>query len=178
MSAIVIDTNVLMVANEDSPPEQADLACVRACIDRLLSIQKGGSGETVVLDQSGLLLSEYRDTLKSSRQPSTGHAFLHWLFQVGWDPARCDQVKISCTDEDEQHYEEFPDHQGLASFDVSDRKFVATANAHPSKPSILQAVDAKRMGWETALNECGLEIEWICPDNAERLYADHLKSSS
>lgn len=178
MSEIVIDTNVLMVANEDAPPEQADLACVRACVERLSAIQNGATREKVVLDEMDRLLGEYRETLKSSRQPSTGHAFLHWLFQSGWDPARCDRVRITCTDEDEQCFEEFPDHEGLAQFDVSDRKFVATANAHPAKPPLLQAVDPKWRGWEGALNECGLRIEWICRENAERLYADHLESSS
>jgi len=177
MSELVIDTNVLMVANEDAPPEQADLACIRACVDRLAAIQNGATREKVVLDEEDRLLGEYRETLKSSRQPSTGHAFLHWLFQAGWDPARCDRVRINCTDEDEQCFEEFPDHEGLAQFDVSDRKFVATANAHPAKPPLLQAVDPKWMGWESSLNECGLQIEWICPENAQRLYQDHLSSS-
>lgn len=177
MSAIVIDTNVLMVANEDAPPDQADLPCIRACVDRLTAIQSGGSGEKVVLDLDDRLLGEYRETLKSSRQPSTGHAFLHWLFQAGWNPELCERVQITCTDEASQSFEEFPAHEGLSDFDVSDRKFVATANAHRAKPPILQAVDPKWMGWEAALNACGLGIEWICRDNAERLYADHLASS-
>lgn len=177
MSEIVIDTNVLMVANEDAPPEQADLPCVRACVVRLAAIQTGEASEKVVLDEGDRLLGEYRETLKSSRQPSTGHVFLHWLFQAGWDTARCDRVRITCTNEDSQHFEEFPDHDGLEEFDVSDRKFVATANAHAAKPPLLQAVDPKWMGWEGALNECGLRIEWICRENAERLYQDHLQSS-
>lgn len=32
MSFIVIDTNVLMVANEEFPPGQADEDCVRECV--------------------------------------------------------------------------------------------------------------------------------------------------
>jgi len=177
VSEIVIDTNILMVANEDAPPEHADLSCVRACVDRLSNIQRGRFGERIVLDQDDRLLREYNDTLKTSRQPSTGHAFLYWLFQAGWDSTRCVRVKITCTDEDQQNYQEFPDHAGLEEFDVSDRKFVATANAHPAKPPILQAVDPKWMGWEAALNACGLRVEWICRENAKRLYQDHLESS-
>lgn len=173
MSAIVIDTNVLMVANEEFPPEQADEDCVRGCIDRLSAIRGQATGEKVVLDQDDRLLKEYQQALSSGRQPSTGHFFLHWLFQAGWNPDVCDRVQIHCEDEDNQVFAEFPNHPGLADFDISDRKFVATANAHPSKPAILQAVDAKWRGWEQPLLECGLRIEWISEETADRLYAEH-----
>lgn len=177
MSAVVIDTNVLMVANEDYPPEQADEDCVRACLDRLIAIQSGQSGERVVLDDGERLLGEYQETLQSGQQPSTGHAFLLWLYQVGWDPALCDRVPLHCLDEDNQIFSEFPPHPGLTEFDVSDRKFVATANAHPEKPVLLQAVDVKWRGWEPALNECGLTIEWLHRETADRLYGEHFKPS-
>lgn len=176
MSAIVIDTNVLMVANEEFPPEQADEDCVRGCIDRLSAIRGQATGEKVVLDQDDRLLHEYQQTLRSGRQPSTGHAFLHWLFQAGWNSAFCDRVDIHCEDEAHQVFAEFPNHPGLADFDISDRKFVATANAHPSKPAILQAVDAKWRGWEQSLLECDLRVEWISEETADRLYAVHLAS--
>lgn len=174
MSHLVIDTNVLMVANEDFPPEQAGPDCVLECIKRLQSIQSGSSGERIVLDTDNRLQDEYAETLKSSRQPSTGHAFLQWLFQAGWNPAHCERVSITCTDEANQIFTEFPTNKDLADFDVSDRKFVATANAHPDKPTILQAVDAKWRGWEPALNECGLHIEWVDENTRDRLYAEHL----
>lgn len=176
MSFVVIDTNVLMVANDVFPPEQADEDCVSACIDRLTAIQRGSSKEKVVLDEDDRLLDEYQQSLRSSQQPSTGHAFLLWLYQAGWDPALCDRVPINCIDETHQVFEEFPAHLGLADFDVSDRKFVATANAHPAKPPILQAVDAKWMGWEQALNDSGLRIEWLHKQTADRLYQEHLSN--
>lgn len=176
MSFVVIDTNVLMVANEDFPPAQVDEDGndVQACITRLQEIQSGESAERVVLDEEDRLLNEYQQTLRSSRQPSTGHAFLHWLYQAGWNDRSCDRVQVTCLDEAEQIFKEFPGHPQLADFDVADRKFVATANAHPAKPTILQAVDAKWMGWEGALNECGINIEWLCRETAEKLYREHL----
>lgn len=174
MSFIVIDTNVMMVANEEYPPEQVNEDDVIACIERLEAIQSGRSKERVVLDGDDRLLDEYEETLRSSRQPSAGHAFLYWLFQAGWNPSSCDRVKITCQNESEQIFEEFPSHAGLSDFDVADRKFVATANAHTAKPPILQAVDTKWMGWEPALKECGIGIEWLCPQTAKRLYQEHL----
>lgn len=177
MSSVVIDTNVLMVANEQVPPEQADEDCVTACLNRLIAIQNGSSKEKVVLDDEDRLLGEYQQTLKRGHQPSTGHAFLHWLYQAGWNPDLCNRVQINCTDEAKQAFEEFPHHPGLTEFDVSDRKFVATANAHPQKAVILQAVDAKWMGWEDALTECGINIAWLHKETADRLYQKHLTSS-
>lgn len=177
MRSVVIDTNVLMVANEEFPPEQADEDCVHACVERLRAIQNQTSKERVVLDEDGRLIGEYQQTLKSGKQPSTGHAFLHWLYQAGWNAELCDRVAIHCTDEANQIFEEFPDHPHLAEFDVSDRKFVATANAHRGNPTILQAVDAKWMGWEEALNECGIKLEWLHKETAEHLYHEHLRNS-
>jgi hypothetical protein len=174
MSFVIIDTNVLMVANEDFPPGQVDGDDVKACIERLEAIQNGRSKERVVLDIEDRLLGEYQETLQSSQQPSTGHAFLYWLFQAGWNPSLCDRVPITCQSESEQVFAEFPAHAALSDFDVADRKFVATSNAHASKPPILQAVDAKWMGWEPALNECGIRIEWLCPQTAKSLYHAHL----
>jgi hypothetical protein len=173
MSFVVIDTNVLMVANEDFPPGQADVDCVTACIERLEAIQNGSTKERVVLDDDDRILGEYEETLRGSRQPSTGHAFLHWLFQAGWDQSLCERVTISCRNEFEQLFEEFPVHAALSDFDVADRKFVAAANAHAAKPPILQAVDAKWIAWEPALNECGIQIEWLCPVTAKQLYRKH-----
>jgi hypothetical protein len=177
MSQVVIDTNVLMVANEDCPPEQADEDCVIACVERLQEVQSGVRGERVVLDMDDRILDEYGRALRSSRQPSTGHAFLQWLYQAGWNADHCDRVPITCQDEANQIFTEFPAHDELTDFDVADRKFVATANAHSKKTPILQAVDAKWLGWEPALNERGIHIEWLCIDNARRLYAEHLASS-
>jgi hypothetical protein len=174
MNCVVIDTNVLMVANENFPPEQVSEDDVISCIGRLEAIQNGSAKERVVLDDGDRLLDEYNHTLNSSQQPSTGHAFLQWLFRAGWDPTFCDRVEINCENESEQVFTEFPEHAGLANFDVADRKFVATANAHTSKPPILQAVDAKWKNWEPALNECGIRIEWLCPLTAQRLYQEHL----
>jgi len=174
MNCVVIDTNVLMVANEDFPPEQVSEDDIISCIERLEAIQNGSASELVVLDYGDRLLDEYNNALKSSKQPSTGHAFLQWLFQVGWNSTFCDRVEINCENESEQVFTEFPAHAALSNFDVDDRKFVATANAHMAKPPILQAVDAKWKSWEPALNECGIRIEWLCPLTAERLYQEHL----
>lgn len=68
-------------------------------------------------------------------------------------------------------FKEFPDHEGLQQFDLSDRKFVAAANAHEKKPPIAQATDSKWWGWKNALEEAGLSVFFV----HEEYIRDHAK---
>ncbi|MEO5367276.1 MAG: hypothetical protein H7831_13190 [Magnetococcus sp. WYHC-3] len=68
-------------------------------------------------------------------------------------------------------YKEFPAHDDLKGFDISDRKFVAVANAHPERPPIVQAGDSKWWGWNDALAEVGITVQFICPQYAETTFA-------
>ncbi|MGM8715131.1 hypothetical protein [Enterobacter hormaechei] len=65
---------------------------------------------------------------------------------------------------------EFPEHQGLENFDISDRKFVAVSNAHPKKPCIYQAVDSKWWGWKNALAEVGIEVHFMDENYIQAIY--------
>ena len=69
-------------------------------------------------------------------------------------------------------FEEFPDHPGLAGFDVSDRVFVAVSAAHPEKPPIVEASDSKWWGWKDALEQCGVRVGFLCPDELARKYRE------
>lgn len=68
-SAVVIDTNVTIVANDMHPA--AGLDCVGACIDALLQARQSG----VLMDDGYLLFEEYRRHLSHSGQPGFGDAF-------------------------------------------------------------------------------------------------------
>jgi hypothetical protein len=123
----------------------------------------------IVLDEGYLIISEYERKLRSDGQGRTGDAFLKWVYNYQWNPRRCDRVRITPT-EDSNNFAEFPDDADLKDFDRSDRKFIAVANAHPGKPSILQASDSKWWGWKDALLECGIKVEFLCPAEIEEAY--------
>ncbi len=97
---------------------------------------------------------------------------MKWVLTHQADPIRITRVSITPIpdSEDGNDFEEFPQHPGLRAFDRSDRKFVATANACPGKPPILQASDSKWQGWKTALGEAGITVKFLCPDEIETLY--------
>jgi hypothetical protein len=71
--------------------------------------------------------------------------------------------------EGDDNFLEFPVDRALKNFDRSDRKFVAVALAHPERPPILQAVDSKWWGFKDALNRNGVRVEFLCPDDLQRL---------
>jgi len=75
MTAFVVDTNVAMVANGRGT--DVDARCQLTCVERLKSV---ASGASVVIDDGGLILREYRGRLNFSGMPGVGDAFLKHVF--------------------------------------------------------------------------------------------------
>jgi len=146
---VIVDTNVPIVANGDS---DTSLDCQAACIKELLAIARGDA--RVAVDDGGRIVEEYGHKLRTDAQ-GVGHEFLKWLYTCQWDETYCDQVSITPSPE-------FPSSPALAHFDRSDRKFVAVASAHPAHPPILEAADAKWVGWATALEAAGVTVQFLC----------------
>jgi hypothetical protein len=151
-----VDTNVLLVANEQH--SNVSPGCVIACIEALEHIQKGGG---VVLDDGNEILSEYRRKTKPNTGNRVGDAFLKWLFQNAGN--RQHVVRVPIENHAERGYTEFPDDAQLHKFDHADRKFVAVAIAHPSRPPILQGTDSKWMLWSDRLSAHRISVEFLCP---------------
>lgn len=162
MSTVVIDTNVLLVANtshEDVSPE-----CVMSCTQALWNIQSD-PGSKVVTDDGWRILSEYQNKTYPNQPKGVGDVFLKWLLQ---NSARVEQVALTEINTDE--FAEFPDPELQEKFDPPDRKFVAVANAHPDKPPVLQAADCKWLDWWSALKSTGIEVQFLCPDDVKGFY--------
>lgn len=159
MSAIVIDTNVLLVA--DGQANHMSPACTTECVNRL---EKARASELVVLDVQRIILDEYGNKLNpSKRPPSAGSAFFKWLLENQCNPRHTSNVNLTPLDRERTRFTEFPPDSALeAAFDKSDRKFVAAANAHPDEPPILEATDSKWLGWEAALKRHGIQLEVLC----------------
>ena len=162
--AVIIDTNVAVVANRKSA--QASEDCEQTCINSLLEIT---SGEVkLALDDERRIIEEYRGNLSPTGQPGIGDAFLKWV-EMNWtDPQKCDLVSITPVGDLENEFQEFPTDSALEDFDPDDRKFVAIALTHPEKPPILQAVD--RQWWELrdALSRNSVTVEFICEDDIQQ----------
>jgi hypothetical protein len=156
MSAYVVDTNVLFVANQASP--QAGPQCVNACVNALRAAKEG----IVVLDDSWRILGEYGNKLNPG-QPGAGDLFLKWVHKNQTNPDHCEQVRLTLRSNDQDDFNEFPDDEALERFDRSDRKFVAVALASKNEPDVLNAVDRDWWDYREELKRHQVHIQFLCP---------------
>ena len=165
MTAIVIDTNVLVVADGKSP--QMTDACRTRCEVRLMQVR---AKEQVVLDDGSLMLDEYYKNLLPYSSPTPGSEFLKWLLEVEGDSKHVAKVTLTPRDPEQTVFDEFPPDAALqAVIDPSDRKYFAASYAHPEKPPILECTDSKWLGWEDQLKKHGIKIEFLCRDELEAI---------
>ena len=165
MRASVVDTNVILVANnahDDVSPE-----CVIACVERLNELMKSG---VLVVDDSFRIFNEYQHKTSPRAAKGVGDLFVQWALRHSAQAHRVHQVAI--TEVAPDRYAEFPDDQALESdFDPADRKFVAVAHAHRGYPTIWQAADCKWLDWWQPLRACGVEVEFLCGSDVCRAYS-------
>lgn len=158
MSAFVVDTNVAVVANGVSP--QAGPQCVCACIAALRTARE----EIVVLDDGMRILHEYMNNLNMTGQPGPGDLFMKWVFVNQAVSSRCELIPLTLQSADPEDFNEFPGGESLSGFDRSDRKFVAVALGSQNNPKILNAVDSDWWHFRVQLEEHGVRISFLCPN--------------
>lgn len=159
MPAVVVDTNVAVVANGKTP--QASDDCVLACIRELTETR---SSRIVLLDDHELILEEYRRYLSPSGQPGPGDAFFKWLWNNQANTRHCRKVAITPTEFDGKGFVEFPDDPELERFDSSDRKFVATVLSDGGNAPVVNASDTDWWNYRDALQRNGVTIHFVCPE--------------
>lgn len=158
MTAYIVDTNVPIVANENS--QQASPECVTACIEMLETVVEN----TTSIDDGMLVLTEYMNNLSLAGQPGAGDFFMKWIHENQAVNDRVERVSITPTNTDSPSFEEFPDDPDLANFDLSDRKFVAVARESELDPVVLNAVDSDWWDDRIALKNNGVQVQFLCPE--------------
>ena len=156
--AVVIDTNVLVAANDKS--EQAGPDCVLACVSALAKMK---TGKLVLVDSGMRIFDEYRRYACLSGQPGLGDAFCKWLWYNQANSRYCQQIEITPKENDPLDFDEFPNGPDLACFDRADRKFVAVALASGKQPTILNATDSDWWNFREPLESNRVKIEFLCP---------------
>ena len=130
---IVVDTNVLIVANGNN--EQADPECELACIEMLEGATKGK--KTVLLDASGLIMEEYEGYCNYSGVPGVGDLFFKFLHDHQWSQENAiSHVSIQVTPDEEGGFANLPPN----NFHRNDRKFLAVAKAGDAQ--VINATDS------------------------------------
>jgi len=166
----VVDTNVPVVANGKS--EQAPPGLVEKAICAIRDLMNSG---IVAIDDGDRILGEYRRNLHLSGEPGVGDSFVRWVHDNSANSECCMRATLHCTDESIQSFDEFPEGLDGVAVDISDRKFIAVANANVPPCPILQAVDFKWWGWRKALASKGITVQFIDPEYAEVRYNEKHK---
>lgn len=161
MSAVVIDTNVLIYADNT---EQKYQLCAQSCIHGINVAKEG----IVVLDSENEIMKEYRRYIVAdyskysitSQLPSAG-LFLKWLFDNLYNDASVE--KVDCSHIDFENYPIFTEDSELIHFDRSDRKFVVVAMRSSLNPTIVVAIDRGWWNHKEVLRR-HVDIEFVCED--------------
>lgn len=171
MDAVIIDTNVMVVANGKATAPQATEECVTRCRARLAEILRGS--ERILLDDKKRIIQEYKNNLNEKGR-GFGDRFWQELVRRMWRREEREEkvvkVRITPTVGNGTDFEEFPnDDASLKDFHKKDRKFVAVALAYQSatgqESPILKAEDS---GWEEfrdALAAHGVRVDSICEED-------------
>ena len=153
---VVVDTNVPIVAN--GREIHVDENCRLACVETILRIQ---TGQTVVMDESRAILTEYRMNLNLSGQPGIGDRFFKYVWDNMYSNTRIARVSITESDDVRRGFKELP----VNRLDPSDRKFLAAAVV--SGASIVNATDSDwQEQWEL-LDRLSVRLFEICPEVIE-----------
>ena len=163
MDAVIVDTNVIITANDEA--EHASPDCVERCQKRIKQILE--QQETSVVDEGWRILNEYKRYVDLKTRKGIGDLFVKTLLQnLMRRPAICTMVRINPLDGSETDFDEFPTTEALSDFDVADRKFIAVAIAYEQdynqKAIILQALDRKWEPFRDAFEQEGIEIDFLC----------------
>ncbi len=179
MNTVILDTNVIVIANGQAPQASAD--CVRRCRQRLALILSGS--EKVVLDYGQRILQEYRRNLRGERHPRRGRGdlFLQWLRQNQWNEERCSLVHITPLTGNGNDFAEFPNEDtALATFHKKDRKFIAVACAYRQTSghaaTILLAIDRGWLDFVGALTAHEVAIDFLCERDIQQPRQDELRN--
>ncbi|MCG9131027.1 hypothetical protein J5I95_05015 [Candidatus Poribacteria bacterium] len=167
MDAVIVDTNVIVIAN-DTDDKRAD--CRDRCQDRLQQIID--QHEKVVIDDGWRILGEYDDNTRPNTRKGVGDIFVKRLLQNLGNPEICTMVPITPLAGNGTDFEEFPTDIALINFDPDDRKFIAVALAHKRDngrvPTILLAIDRGWLQFMVALANHGVSVDIICEADMQR----------
>ena len=149
---VVVDTNVLIVANgRDKTP--ADLECEFACIELLQEATKGKL--TVLLDESNLIMAEYKTDRSHSGVPA-GNAFFKFLHDNQHSAKNVIRVSIQETPDEDGGFANLAPND----FDRDDRKFLAVAKAGDGR--VVNATDSHWSEHAAFIDSIGVQVLELC----------------
>lgn len=167
----IIDTNVPLKAADMHPNSELDAKCSLECLNFIKEIINS-QDVIVVLDSNGEILREYSNNLNTCGQNTVSTLFFNWICKnlTLRQNGRIEMQYITVIGDRE--YVEFPQTSSLDGFDISDRKFIALANAHMEHPKIVEGTDSLWWGFKDVLKDLGIHIYFLCEDYVRTKYEE------
>lgn len=160
MEAVVVDTNVAIVANRNADTH-VDEACQLACVERLETLTKLG---IIAIDDKDLILKEYSNYLtRSGGSKGTGDVFFIHVITHHHNTDFIRRVPVTPTQDEKLGFEELPEN----TFDRSDRKFLAVAVVAEAK--VLNATDSDWAQHSKLMTDLGVAVEELCPQHIKKV---------
>lgn len=159
MTRVVVDTNVLLVAEQTTCRDirtPADLACQASCSRKLHRLLRERAG--ICLDYDFQILGEYRRQLLEGRSDRGPGSEFCIAVMNGAHSRDTHWVGITPSDET-RGFEELPPNR----LDPSDRKFLAVAVK--AGATILNATDSDWDEQRLLLEQVGVPLEQLCPQH-------------
>ena len=168
MDAVIIDTNVLVIANGKDAAPQATQECVVRCQALLAKIFRGS--EKLLFDDKKRIIQEYKNNLNENGRGHGDRFWLELMRRMWREQEKFIRIRITPLAGNGTDFEEFPnDDASLKNFHKKDRKFIAVTLAYQHNSGqtapILKAEDS---GWEEfrdALAAHGVQVDSICEDS-------------
>lgn len=161
-SPIIVDANVPCHAGKPASELQTEdeQLCADKCIDLLHNIIQLGT--IIVVDSHQEILEEYRKVIRVNmrHEPNMTSVFYRRIMQKLAEASP--QIEVVELHQKGRHmYEEYPEHPALSGFDPPDKKYIALANVHSSKPHIVNATDTDWWHVKSVLAELGIIVDFL-----------------
>jgi len=162
MAEVIIDTNVAVVANRQSPKVAQE--CIDACAE-FLAVAR--AEHVILLDQDDEIRAEYARALSMGRPYQLGAQFLVHVLQHQHGARHVRLVHLP--KDAAGMFADFPTVAALAKFDLSDRKFAALGRR--AGVPVTNATDSDWAAHLPALNANGIAVNFLCGCDKTKWFA-------
>lgn len=147
----VIDTNVAVIGRETTASADCQLKAIEF-------LQTMVDTHRTIVDEDGLVLTEYRRRLYAEGQPGVGDLFFRYLLdnQGNGQVVRVVNPKSARGDPLRQAFLQ----GNLSAFDPSDRPFALCSAV--ARARVVTATDSDWLIHEVGLQACGVRVDFLC----------------
>jgi hypothetical protein len=156
MTAAIIDTNVVVIANGQTPD------VVSSCAENCRHLIAEMAERRLIIDAEGEVFKEYLGAIQRDRPYGLGARFVIDLINRQFDDMRC--LRIELVRNATGRYLDFPDDPRLQNFDASDMKFAALSRR--SEMPVSTATDSDWVNFRGPLEENGVTVDFLCGSDA------------